>query len=89
MATVPFGDTAITLVGTPTTQLAGELSADLPWIVLGVGALVSGLARPRSSTSSAAANWPRTWPRRTGAFTSSSATSPAPFNTRCCPRSPA
>ena len=37
VATVPFGDTAITLVGTPTTQLAGGLSADLPWIVLGVG----------------------------------------------------
>jgi hypothetical protein len=44
VATVPFGDAAITLVGAPTTQLAGELSATLPWIVLGVGILVSLLS---------------------------------------------
>ncbi|HET9075793.1 MAG TPA: PP2C family protein-serine/threonine phosphatase [Acidimicrobiales bacterium] len=37
LATVPFGDTSITVVGTPTTNLAGALSAALPWIVLGAG----------------------------------------------------
>jgi hypothetical protein len=36
-ASVPFGDTMLTLVGTTDTQLAGELAAALPWIVLGVG----------------------------------------------------
>ncbi len=44
VATVPFGDTAMTLVGAPTTELAGGLSAGLPWIVLGVGVLVSLLS---------------------------------------------
>jgi serine phosphatase RsbU (regulator of sigma subunit) len=44
MATVAFGDTIVTLVGAPTTQLAGGLSASLPWIVLGVGVLVSLLS---------------------------------------------
>jgi hypothetical protein len=44
VATVPCGDTAITLVGAPTTQLAGGLSASLPWIVLGVGVFVSLLS---------------------------------------------
>lgn len=38
---VPFGDTAITLVGTPTRQLAGGLSAALSWIVLAVGTALS------------------------------------------------
>jgi serine phosphatase RsbU (regulator of sigma subunit) len=36
-ASVPFGDTVITVVATPTRQLAGVLSAALPWIVLGAG----------------------------------------------------
>jgi anti-anti-sigma factor len=44
VAKVPFGDTAMTLVGAPTTQLAGGLSAALPWIVLGVGVFVSLLS---------------------------------------------
>jgi serine phosphatase RsbU (regulator of sigma subunit) len=34
----------MTLVGAPTTQLAGGLSAGLPWIVLGVGVFVSLLS---------------------------------------------
>ena len=44
VATMAFGDTAVTLVGAPTTELAGGLSAGLPWIVLGVGVLVSLLS---------------------------------------------
>jgi serine phosphatase RsbU (regulator of sigma subunit) len=39
--TVPFGDTRITLVGSTTTQLAGGLSAALPWTVLAVGIALS------------------------------------------------
>lgn len=34
---VPFGDTVMTVVGAPRTDLAGGVSAALPWIVLGVG----------------------------------------------------
>jgi len=34
---VPFGSTAVTVVGASPTHLAGPLSAALPWIVLGVG----------------------------------------------------
>lgn len=43
--TVPFGDSALTVVGSSPQQLAGPLSAALPWIVLGLGlalALSSG-----------------------------------------------
>ena len=36
-ASVPFGDTDITLVGTTHRELAGGLSAGLPWIVLLAG----------------------------------------------------
>jgi hypothetical protein len=45
-ASVPFGDTVVTLVGSTQTQLAGGLAAALPWIVVGVGgglAIVSGV----------------------------------------------
>lgn len=45
MATVPFGNAKITLIGSPTEQLDGGLPALLPWLVLGVGdllALISG-----------------------------------------------
>jgi hypothetical protein len=42
-ATVPFGDTELTLVASPSTQLAGGLSAALPWVVLVIGVLVSVL----------------------------------------------
>ncbi len=38
-ATLPFGNTTITLVGTPRTDLAGGLSQALPWIVLAAGAV--------------------------------------------------
>ena len=40
-ATVPFGSTKLTIVGTPTNPLAGSLSAELAWIVLLVGAVLS------------------------------------------------
>jgi serine phosphatase RsbU (regulator of sigma subunit) len=40
-ATVPFGDTALTLVGTATSPLGGGLSAALPWIVLFFGAVLA------------------------------------------------
>jgi len=40
-ASVPFGNTAITLVGSSDTQLAGGLSGALAWIVLAVGAAVA------------------------------------------------
>ena len=38
---VPFGDSAFTLVVTPRGPLGGAFFADLPWIVLVVGVLVS------------------------------------------------
>jgi serine phosphatase RsbU (regulator of sigma subunit) len=38
---VPFGDSAFTLVVTPRTPLGGSFFADLPWIVLLVGGLLS------------------------------------------------
>ena len=40
-ASVPFGDTDITLVGTTNRDLAGALSAALPWIVLAAGLTLS------------------------------------------------
>ncbi len=45
-ASVPFGDTAVTLVGATNVQLAGGLTSALPWIVVGVGcglAVASGV----------------------------------------------
>ena len=39
--TVPFGDSSVTIVGTSPTQLAGELSAVLPWVVLGAGVVLA------------------------------------------------
>jgi len=41
VASLPFGNTAITVVGTPTTQLTGTLSASLVWIVVIIGAVLS------------------------------------------------
>jgi serine phosphatase RsbU (regulator of sigma subunit) len=38
---LPFGDTVITVVGASKSPLAGGLSGALPWIVLGVGAVVA------------------------------------------------
>ena len=38
---VPFGTTSVTLVGASKTQLAGGLSAALPWIAIGVGVLLA------------------------------------------------
>lgn len=43
-ATLPFGDTVVTVVGTTDLQLAGGLAAVLPWIVLGVGGGLSVVA---------------------------------------------
>lgn len=43
-STLAFGDTWITVVGTPTTELAGGLSSSLPWIVLVIGGLLTGAA---------------------------------------------
>ncbi|HEY7136208.1 MAG TPA: PP2C family protein-serine/threonine phosphatase [Acidimicrobiia bacterium] len=48
--TVPFGDSALTLVFKPTGQLGGALLARLPWIVLGAGlalAIVAALTAER------------------------------------------
>jgi hypothetical protein len=39
--TVPFGSSAVTIVGASPTHLTGALSAALPWIVLGVGAALA------------------------------------------------
>lgn len=39
--TLPFGDTTITLVGTPTGSLNDALSAYLPWVVIGTGVLLA------------------------------------------------
>ncbi len=41
--TIPFGDTVLTLVTSPAGQLGGDLGAQLPWIFLG-GGLVLTLA---------------------------------------------
>lgn len=38
---IAFGDATLTLVMAPTVELAGNLLARLPWIVLGAGAVVS------------------------------------------------
>jgi serine phosphatase RsbU (regulator of sigma subunit) len=38
---VPFGDTSVTLVASPLGHLGGSLSANLPWIVLAVGILLT------------------------------------------------
>lgn len=40
-ASVPFGNTAVTLVGASKTELAGGLSAALPWIIIGVGVVLA------------------------------------------------
>jgi serine phosphatase RsbU (regulator of sigma subunit) len=40
-ATVPFGDTAITFVSTPTGPLGGGGGQELPWVTLLIGALLS------------------------------------------------
>jgi serine phosphatase RsbU (regulator of sigma subunit) len=40
-ASAPFGDASIVLVGATRVDLAGGLSASLPWIVLGVGLLLT------------------------------------------------
>ncbi|MGY1644297.1 PP2C family protein-serine/threonine phosphatase [Geodermatophilus sp. SYSU D00703] len=51
-ATVPFGDTTITVVGASPTSLTGDLSSALPWIVLGVGlALAVGAATTAATMS--------------------------------------
>jgi serine phosphatase RsbU (regulator of sigma subunit) len=38
---VPFGDSAFTLIVTPNGPLGGAFFASLPWIVIGVGVLIS------------------------------------------------
>jgi len=43
-ATVPFGNTVLTVVATPAGQLGGTLLEDLPWIVVGLGAVLSVVA---------------------------------------------
>ena len=40
-ASVPFGNTTITVVGTPKGSLTGTLSSSLPWIVLAAGTVLS------------------------------------------------
>jgi serine phosphatase RsbU (regulator of sigma subunit) len=42
-ASVPFGDSALTLVGTASAPLGGGLSASLPWIAIVFGALLAVL----------------------------------------------
>ncbi len=41
VATVPFADTTLTLVGTPTGTLGGTLGQRLPWIVGAIGVVLS------------------------------------------------
>ncbi|HEY3926527.1 MAG TPA: PP2C family protein-serine/threonine phosphatase [Acidothermaceae bacterium] len=41
---VPFGDTKLTLVASPLGHLGGALGANLPWIVLAVGILLTVVA---------------------------------------------
>ena len=47
---VPFGDTAITVVGASPTSLTGALSSALPWIVLGVGVALAAAAAATAAT---------------------------------------
>jgi serine phosphatase RsbU (regulator of sigma subunit) len=42
--TIPFGDSALTLVFKPTRQLGGSLLARLPWIVLAAGLVLAVVA---------------------------------------------
>lgn len=44
IATSPFGNASIVLVGTTTTNLTGALSAILPWVVLAAGLLLTATA---------------------------------------------
>ncbi|MDQ1361547.1 MAG: hypothetical protein QOJ44_1924 [Acidimicrobiaceae bacterium] len=44
VATVPFADTTLTLVGTPTGELGGTMAQRLPWIVGVIGVLLSIIA---------------------------------------------
>lgn len=41
---IPFGDTHILLVTSPATHLGGTFAARLPWISLGIGLLLTGVA---------------------------------------------
>lgn len=41
---IPFGDSSLRLVMSPTEQLAGGLGAAMPWIVLGAGAAITAAA---------------------------------------------
>jgi len=43
-ATLPFGDTVLTVVGAAPGSLTGALSTALPWIVLGVGSVLAGVS---------------------------------------------
>jgi len=59
---VPFGDTTLTLVASPASQLGGQLGADLPWIFLvggtiltvGTAVVAEQLARRRRDAEDAA-----------------------------------
>ena len=42
-ATLPFGDTTLTVVGAAPGSLTSALATALPWIVLGMGAVLAGL----------------------------------------------
>ena len=61
---VPFGDSSLLLVMTPTGPLSGQLLAALPWLVGGVGAasalgaaaMVEGLARRRDRADALASD---------------------------------
>jgi hypothetical protein len=43
-ASVPFGDTALTVVASSPASLTGALSSALPWIVAGAGVVLAGAA---------------------------------------------
>jgi serine phosphatase RsbU (regulator of sigma subunit) len=43
-ASIPFGNTVITLVTSPIGQLGGSLAADIPWFVLAGGTLLTGVS---------------------------------------------
>lgn len=44
MVNTPFGDTSITIVAAPNTELGGTLLADLPWIIAAAGAALAVVA---------------------------------------------
>ncbi len=51
-ATIPFGDTVLTVIGAARAPLTGGLAAALPWIVIGTGAVLAAAGAAVAETLS-------------------------------------